>query len=119
MAELNGDELKQLVIQAADPDIGTKGWYGHFSGVCARYDRGNHTLAELTVNGSPVQNDRIYTLSTSEFILHTTYRFPVLTDDHCAVRDSRKIYEVVAEYISENEHQVNIEGRFGDVQQEI
>jgi 2',3'-cyclic-nucleotide 2'-phosphodiesterase (5'-nucleotidase family) len=119
VAELNGDELKQLVVQAADPDNGTKGWYGHFSGVRARYDRENHTLTELTVNGSPVQNDAAYTLATSEFVLRTAHRFPILTDEHCVARDSRKIYEVVTEYVSENEPQVNIEGRFGDVQQQV
>lgn len=116
IAELTGGELKQLVVQAANPDNGTKGWYGHFSGVRTRYDRENHTLTELTVNGSPVQNDGIYTLATSEFILHTTHRFPVLTEEHCVTRDSREIYEIVAEYVSGNGPQVNIEGRFGDVQ---
>ncbi|WP_254278809.1 bifunctional metallophosphatase/5'-nucleotidase [Haloarcula marina] len=100
VAELTGRELRQLcaegsgtTIAASDPEW----WHAHLSGVELVWDRDTETVERLHVGGDPVDAEATYTVATSEYLLHTTHEFPVLTEGHRTAVDDVQ-YEVLAAY---------------------
>jgi 2',3'-cyclic-nucleotide 2'-phosphodiesterase (5'-nucleotidase family) len=111
--ELTGAELRQVaremsasVVDFGDPDW----WHGHVSGMELVWDDDSETVLELRVDGEPVEDDRIYTLATAEYLLHSDHEFPVIEERHRAGEHGIQ-HDVLAEYIREGSADVAVEGR--------
>ncbi|MFB6177309.1 MAG: bifunctional UDP-sugar hydrolase/5'-nucleotidase, partial [Halobaculum sp.] len=111
--ELTGAELRDVVRQMSasvvdfgDPDW----WHGHVSGLEIVWDDGESELLDLSVNGETVESDRVYTLATAEYILHSDHEFPAITERHRAAEHGIQ-HEVLADYIAEADDEIRVDGR--------
>ena len=111
--ELTGAELRAVarqmsasVVDFGDPDW----WHGHVSGLELVWDDSEAELLDLAVNGSEVDEDRLYTLATPEYILHSDHEFPAITERHRAAETGIQ-HEVLAEYIGATDEEIRVEGR--------
>lgn len=113
--ELSGRALRALVGQAADPPAGDRGWYGHFSGLAARYDRANGAVVSVSVDGDPLDDDATYTVTTTGFIVSPGSPFAAVTAEDRLVDGLGPVYEVVASFLREGAPAVGLDGRIADV----
>jgi 2',3'-cyclic-nucleotide 2'-phosphodiesterase (5'-nucleotidase family) len=97
--ELSGAELRSVLREGADtPGFGESDWWhAHVSGARLRYDHDDDRLAEATVAGEPVGDDRRYRLAVSAFLLYADTEFPTLAEASVVDRLDTQ-YEVLIEY---------------------
>jgi 2',3'-cyclic-nucleotide 2'-phosphodiesterase/3'-nucleotidase len=113
VASLTGTELRRLCRQASGQvvDYGDSAWWhAHLSGVELVWNREDRCVDQLSVDGSPVEDDRTYTLATTDYLLTSPMEFPVLTESH-RVETDRLQYEVLAEYARTVGLDPTVEGR--------
>ncbi len=113
VARLTGAELRRLCRQASGQvvDYGDSAWWhAHLSGVEVVWNREKRRVERLSVDGSPVEDDRTYTLATTDYLLTSPMEFPVLTESH-RVETGRLQYEVLAAYAREVGIDPSVEGR--------
>jgi UDP-sugar diphosphatase len=118
-AELAGSELLDVFRESAAEvvDFGEPGWWhGHVSGAELVWDAGASELTEARVGGEPIDPDRIYTLATSAYVLHTDHEFPTLSERHRAGEGDIQ-FEVLADYAREFGLDATIEGRIRRISQ--
>ncbi|MFC7068469.1 bifunctional metallophosphatase/5'-nucleotidase [Halobaculum lipolyticum] len=112
-AELTGAELldafRQLTATAVD--FGEDHWWhGHVSGAAVVWDDERGDLLSATVDGDPVDPDRLYTVATPEYLLHSDHEFPSIDERHRAGEHGIQ-HEVLAAYVREFGIDPRIEGR--------
>lgn len=112
-ARLRGEELQEAFRQlsATEVDFGEDHWWhGHLSGASVVFDETTGELLEASVNGEPVADDRIYTVATTEYVLHSDQEFPAIRQRHRAGEHGIQ-HEVLAEYAREYGIDVRTDGR--------
>ncbi|WP_332899539.1 bifunctional metallophosphatase/5'-nucleotidase [Haladaptatus sp. CMSO5] len=111
--ELTGEELEAVFEQAngGNVDFGEPHWWhGHVSGARLVYDHAAGELASATVDGEPIDSEATYTLATTEYLLHASHEFPVLSAELQVDRLDTQ-YEVLAEYARTEGLAPTVEGR--------
>ncbi len=111
--ELTGAELLDAFRQmsAAVVDFGEDDWWhGHVSGATVVWDDDREALVSATVDGDAVDPERLYTVATPEYILHSDHEFPAVDEHHRAGEHGIQ-HEVLAAYIAEFGVDPRIEGR--------
>ncbi|MEZ3115412.1 bifunctional UDP-sugar hydrolase/5'-nucleotidase [Halobaculum sp. MBLA0147] len=104
VCELTGAELRDVARQmsASVVDFGDpEWWHGHVSGLELLFDRETETVRELRVGGEPVVDDRLYTVATPEYVLHSDHEFPAIGERHRAGEHGVQ-HEVLADYLRDN-----------------
>jgi 2',3'-cyclic-nucleotide 2'-phosphodiesterase (5'-nucleotidase family) len=100
VAELTGDELRAVLRGAAESDLKfaePDWWHAHVSGARLVWDTADHRLAEVTVDGDPIDPAATYTLATTDYLFYSADEFPALAARH-RVRTLDTQYEVLADY---------------------
>ncbi|WP_276272081.1 bifunctional metallophosphatase/5'-nucleotidase [Haloarcula litorea] len=100
VARITGAELRQLCREGSGlvSDFGRESWWNaHLSGLSVVWDRESRTVESLTVGGEPVADGETYTVATTDYLLHTSREFPVLTESHRVDAHDTQ-YEVLADY---------------------
>ncbi|WP_336359699.1 bifunctional metallophosphatase/5'-nucleotidase [Haladaptatus sp. ZSTT2] len=113
VVELTGEELEAVFEQAngGNVDFGEPHWWhGHVSGARLVYDHAAGELASATVDGEPIDSEATYTLATTEYLLHASHEFPVLSAELQVDRLDTQ-YEVLAEYARTEGLAPTVEGR--------
>lgn len=111
--ELTGRELREVGEQMSTEavDFGEDHWWhGHVSGMRVVYDEAAEELVSVTVGGEPVEDDRLYTVATAEYLLHSDFEFPVISERHRAGEHGLQ-HEVLADHIRDGGLDVSVEGR--------
>ncbi|WP_101294868.1 bifunctional metallophosphatase/5'-nucleotidase [Halegenticoccus soli] len=113
VAEVTGAELLDAFRQASAAVVGfgePHWWHGHVSGARIVWNDERAELIEATVGGDSVDPDRIYTVATPEYLLHSDHEFPVVEERHrageCGIQ-----HDVLAAYAREFGIDPAIEGR--------
>lgn len=113
VAEVTGAELLDVfremsgaVVDFGEPDW----WHGHVSGATVVWDDAADELIEASVDGDPVDPERLYTVATAEYLLHSDHEFPTVDESHrageCGIQ-----HEVLADYAREVGVDSEVEGR--------
>ncbi|MFC7077999.1 bifunctional metallophosphatase/5'-nucleotidase [Haloarcula halophila] len=113
VARVTGAELRRLCRQASGQvvDYGDSAWWhAHVSGLEVVWNRERRRVDRLTVGGEPVEDDRTYTLATTDYVLTSAMEFPVLTDAN-RVEKTKLQYEVLADYARAVGIDPSVEGR--------
>jgi len=113
LVELAGAELLDALRQmsAAVVDFGEEDWWhGHVSGVGVVWDDDAAELLSATVDGEPVDPERVYRVATPEYLLHSDHEFPAIDERHRAGEYGIQ-HEVLAEYVREHGIDPRVEGR--------
>ncbi|WP_324757881.1 bifunctional metallophosphatase/5'-nucleotidase [Haloarcula sp. GH36] len=113
VARVTGAELRRLCRQASGQvvDYGDSAWWhAHVSGLEVVWNRDHRRVDRLTVGGEPVEDDRTYTLATTDYVLTSAMEFPVLTDAN-RVEKTKLQYEVLADYARTIGIDPSVEGR--------
>lgn len=95
---VTGAELRTLLSQAIDPDIGfgePDWWHAHVSGLRATFD--GPRVEGVHVGSDPLDHDREYTIAASRYLFETDHEFPALTVAH-RIGTIDVQYEVLASY---------------------
>ncbi|WP_138007202.1 bifunctional metallophosphatase/5'-nucleotidase [Halalkalirubrum salinum] len=111
--ELTGEELWSAFESLGAPavDFGADDWWhGHVSNATVRWDEDANELTAATVGGEPIDPDRIYTVATAEYLLHSDHEFPVIDSTHY-LDDHGVQHEVLASYARTHGINPAIEGR--------
>lgn len=111
--ELTGAELIEVLRQSAGAavDFGEpEWWHGHISGAEIVWDDETGELRETRVDGEPIAPDGIYTVATSDYLLHSDHEFPSMSQRH-RIGEGGIQHEVLAGYIREHGLDVRVEGR--------
>ncbi|MFB6094067.1 MAG: bifunctional UDP-sugar hydrolase/5'-nucleotidase [Halanaeroarchaeum sp.] len=113
VAELTGRELRSVLAGAAEDDLQfaePNWWHAHVSGATLVWDRENHELASVTVDGDPIDPAATYTLATTDYLFYSTDEFPALEERH-RVGSLDTQYEVLADYARERGIDPSEDGR--------
>ncbi|KAB1198722.1 MULTISPECIES: bifunctional UDP-sugar hydrolase/5'-nucleotidase [Haloferax] len=113
VAEVTGDELLAVFNAARGSVMGfgePEWWHAHVSGARIVWDDDRDEVVEATVDGEPIDPDRLYTLATSDYVLHSTQEFPAVTQAHRAGEFDIQ-HEVLARYAREVGFDAATEGR--------
>ncbi|WP_122090306.1 bifunctional metallophosphatase/5'-nucleotidase [Halalkalicoccus subterraneus] len=98
VGSVTGAELKTLLSQAIDADVGfgePDWWHAHVSGLRVALD--GSRVESVRVDGAPVDPDAEYSIAASRYLFETDHEFPALTTAHR--RGTIDVqYEVLAEY---------------------
>jgi UDP-sugar diphosphatase len=110
-AEVTGSELRSILAESRGENLDfgdADWWHGHVSGVSMTVD--DDGVADVTVNGEPLDATATYTVGTSDYLLHTDHEFPTLTQRH-RVGEVGIQYEVLWAYARREGVDVSVEGR--------
>lgn len=108
---VTGRELRTLLSQASDPDVGfgePHWWHAHVSGLRATFDGAR--VESVRVGNEPLEPDGEYTIAASRYLFETDHEFPALTTGHRNGTVDVQ-YEVLAEYARTVGIDLVIEGR--------
>lgn len=108
---VTGRELRALLSQASDPDIGfgePDWWHAHVSGLRATFD--GPSVETVHVGNEALDFDGEYTIAASRYLFETDHEFPALTTTHRNGTVDVQ-YEVLAEYARTMGIDPVIEGR--------
>ena len=104
-AEIKGCDLLEFVEQAVAKAEHCLGAFPHFSnGVVVKYDSSKqpmHRLVEMTLNDQPIDPERIYTISTVNFLLEggddlTAMKKATIKEHQC---NGSLMFDVICEWI--------------------
>jgi 2',3'-cyclic-nucleotide 2'-phosphodiesterase (5'-nucleotidase family) len=113
LAEVPGSALRAAFEWAASPDLGFAEpgwWHAHVSGAEVVWNPESAGVESVRVGGEPLDSDRTYSVALSDYVLHTDDEFPSLGETH-RVEAVDVQYDVLVEYVRENEIAPEIEGR--------
>lgn len=113
---VTGRELRTLLSQASDPDIGfgePDWWHAHVSGLYATVD--GTRVKSVRVGDEALDFDGEYTIAASRYLFETDHEFPALTTAHRNGTVDVQ-YEVLAEYARTVGIDPTIEGRIERVE---
>ncbi|WP_135825723.1 bifunctional metallophosphatase/5'-nucleotidase [Halorussus ruber] len=113
LAEVPGSALRAAFEWAASPDLGFAEpgwWHAHVSGARVVWNPEKAGVESVRVGGEPLDSDRTYSVALSDYVLHTDDEFPTLEETH-RVEAVDIQYDVLVEYVRENEIAPEIEGR--------
>ncbi|WP_276301240.1 bifunctional metallophosphatase/5'-nucleotidase [Halorussus lipolyticus] len=113
LAEVPGSALHEAFEWAASPELGFAEpgwWHAHVSGAEVVWNPDEATVESVRVGGEPLAEDRTYSVALSDYVLHTDDEFPTLREDY-RVETGGIQYDVLVEYVRENEIAPEIEGR--------
>ncbi|WP_416840967.1 bifunctional metallophosphatase/5'-nucleotidase [Haloferax sp. DFSO52] len=113
VAELTGEELLAVFGAARGSSMGfgePDWWHAHISGARIVWDDDRNEVVEATVDGDPIDPDALYTLATSDYMLHSTQEFPAVTQAHRAGEFEIQ-HEALARYAREVGFDAEIDGR--------
>ena len=111
--ELTGEELLTALGQAtaSSANFGDSGWWhAHVSGARLVWDDAADELVGATVGGEPVDPERLYTVATAEYLLHSDHEFPAIEERHRAGEGEIQ-HEALAAYARATGVDPEIEGR--------
>jgi len=83
IAAVTGSDLQILFEQARGQALGfgePDWWHAHVSGATVALD--GDAVADVRVDGDPLDPDRTYTVATTDYLLYSDTEFPVLERDH-------------------------------------
>ncbi|WP_410767026.1 bifunctional metallophosphatase/5'-nucleotidase [Haloferax sp. DFSO60] len=113
LAEVTGEELLTIFGTARGEQMGfgePDWWHAHLSGARVVWDDETNEVIEATVGGKAIDPERLYTIATSDYLLHSTQEFPALTQQHRAGEFEIQ-HEALARYAREVGFDAEIEGR--------
>ncbi|MFC7202126.1 bifunctional metallophosphatase/5'-nucleotidase [Haloferax namakaokahaiae] len=113
LAEVTGEELLTILGTARGEQMGfgePDWWHAHLSGVRVVWDDESNEVIEAAVGGNPIDPDALYTIATSDYLLHSAQEFPSLTQQHRAGEFEIQ-HEALARYAREVGFDADIEGR--------
>jgi 2',3'-cyclic-nucleotide 2'-phosphodiesterase (5'-nucleotidase family) len=121
LAEIPGSALRAAFEWAASPDLGfaeSGWWHAHVSGVEVVWNPEREGIESVRVAGEPLDDDRIYSVALSDYVLHTDDEFPSLGEDH-RIETAGVQYDVLVEFVRETGVAPEIEGRIDTIGTEI
>ncbi|KTG27560.1 bifunctional metallophosphatase/5'-nucleotidase [Haloferax profundi] len=113
VAEVTGTELLAVFNAARGTKMGfgePEWWHAHVSGARIVWDDERDEVVEATVGGDPIDPERLYTLATSDYVLHSTQEFPAATQAHRAGEFGIQ-HEELARYARDVGFDAAVEGR--------
>ncbi len=119
MIKLTGAQFKRMVkhILREDNFNGHGEFYQFSKGVHIRYSRKTGELIELTLNGEPIDDERLYSVGLQDFHYGSMEKFLSITLDEVKQNAKPRVIctscrEVLEEYMTENQHLCReVEGR--------
>ncbi|ELZ94113.1 5'-nucleotidase [Haloferax mucosum ATCC BAA-1512] len=113
VAEVTGAELLEIFGAARGSAMGfgePEWWHAHISGARIVWDDARDEVVEAFVGGDPIDPDALYTVATSDYLLHSSVEFAALTQAHRAGEFEIQ-HDVIARYAREVGFDAEIEGR--------
>ncbi|AFK20376.1 bifunctional metallophosphatase/5'-nucleotidase [Haloferax mediterranei ATCC 33500] len=113
VAEVTGEELLDVFNDARGSAMGfgePEWWHAQISGARIVWDDDRDEVVEAFVDGDPIDSEALYTVATSDYLLHSSVEFSALTRAHRAGEFEIQ-HDAVARYAREVGFDAEIEGR--------